>query len=109
MQKTVTLKDGKHKLSTPTFYALQLMTDYGVELEKGIQRYGDLSAIMAAMLSDAEPLENGEPVKVWTPVMAAKVIEPRNMEVITDVLNALITDAFPDDAKAEAPARPTSA
>ena len=109
MSKTIKLRDGKHTLKPPTFYALQLASEYGVDFEQTDFKYSDISAMLAAFLTDSEPLtEDGTPVKVWTPTMAAKVIEPADVSMVLQTITDLLTQAFPESS-GDSTERPTSA
>jgi len=107
MQRSITLTSGEHTVSTPSFYALQLMSEYGVDFG-GAFAYSDISAILAALLTDSEPLDdNGYPRVLWTPPMAAKQLTPDALEPMLAIVTELLNDAFPDAPKKEQPARPT--
>lgn len=109
MKKTsIKLKDGTHSLSAPSFYALQLMSDYGVDFDGGGIGYKDISALLAAFLTDSEPLVDGEPATVWTPTMAAKVINPAELDTVLEAVNSLLSSAFPD-SKGDKEPDPTNA
>lgn len=102
----ITLLDGVHELSPPTFYALQLMDEYGADLSDFSPK--KLPAMLAAFLTDSEPFADGKPAKVWTPVMAAKVIDPMKLSEIVEAIAELLDEAFPD-SKGGDEARPTPA
>lgn len=105
--KTLVLLDGEHVLSPPTFFSLTLMEDFGVDLLSGAVTAKTIPAVLAAILTDSEPLIDGEPSKMWTPTMAAKLLRPSDMESVMGVVTDLLAEAFPE-GKGES-GRPTSA
>ena len=101
----ITLLDGEHDLKPPTFYALVLMDDYGVDFESTEPR--SVTGMLAAILTDSERMVDGEPEKVWTPTMVAKVIDPAKLDVVLAAVTELLLAAFPDPK--EDSTRPTKA
>lgn len=94
---TVKLADGKHKLNTPTFYALQLMSEHGVDFDDGAIGYSDISGILAALLTDSEPVDKkGLPKREWSPVQVAKMIPiDTPVDGLWETVSELIADAVP--------------
>jgi hypothetical protein len=89
------LSDGPHQLQKPSFYALQHMAENGFNISTGIDLNDPrcLSAAIAALLSDSEPTgDDGEPVRVWTPTQAAKLIplEMQKMQEIAQRISELL-------------------
>ena len=108
MSRTITLLDGEHTLNPPTFYALQLMSEYGVVLgESDLFRPTVIAGILAAILTDSEPFIDGAPAKVWTPAMAAKVVAPDQVADVLNTITAMINESLPDtdDKPAERPTK----
>lgn len=93
--KTITLLDGEHVLSPPTFYALTLMDEYDVDFSDDFKP-SNVAGMLAAFLTDSEPFSDGKPAKVWTPAEAAKVLTPKAAPSIIDTLAELMAEAFPD-------------
>ena len=109
---TLTLRDGsQHELTPPTWYALQHMSDNGLDLfaEEGIDLgVAHVPTILAALLSDSEPLNaSGEPSRVWTPTAVMKQLDPGAMFTLLEVVHDLITEALPDDEPSGGASRPT--
>lgn len=100
------LTDGKHIVSTPTFYALQLMQENGIDLlGKRVEvTPAIVPKILAALLTDAEPLDDHDnPSVVWNPVAVAKAMRIDAYTDYLDLVTELITDALTsgDEPKAE--------
>lgn len=109
IKRTITLSDGEHEVCTPTFYALQMMTENGVDFDGGVG-YSDISGMVAALLTDSEPLDaKGYPSKFWTPPMAAKVIDPSSIATVMETVTELLNDAFPAPKGDKKDERPTKA
>lgn len=107
----VVLADGDtHFIGTPSYYALGLMKQYGFDLanpgnvktdETTGEEYVDIDpfvsipAILAALLTDAEPFSNGRPQKVWTFEEAAKLVPTGELEGLMNAVSSLLEDAAP--------------
>ena len=105
MERTITLTDGEHVIKTPTYYALQLLDENGGNSGSIVSR---LPRILAALLTDSEPLDKGEPKKVWTVAEVSKLIPTKApADPLWDAIRELMDDALPD-APASAPDRPTT-
>jgi hypothetical protein len=111
MNRTIELLDGTHELKPPTFYALQLMSEYNVIFGTDDFSPSSISGMLAALLTDSEPLVDGAPAKVWTPTMAAKVMDPggESLEAVVNVVSTLLTEAFPEPKDEPVEDRPTKA
>lgn len=90
--KTITLLDGEHVLSPPTFYALTLMDEWDVDIDF---RPKNIAGILAALLTDVEPFKDGEPVRVWTTAEVAKLIPAKGIESIIEAIGDLMEEGFP--------------
>ena len=67
-----------------------------------------LEHLLAALLTDSEPLDKGEPKKVWTVAEVSKLIPTKApADPLWDAIRELMDDALPD-APASAPDRPTT-
>jgi len=107
--RTITLLDGEHTLAPPTFYALMLMGDYGVELGANEFTAASLPPMLAALMTDSEPLIDGAPARVWSPVEVAKLMSPASADDIVSAITELISEAFPDAKEDASTERPTKA
>lgn len=90
---TVTLSDGKHLLTKPSFYALTFLADHGFNVAEGVNPNDPrfVAAALAALLTDSEPVDSlGEPEKVWTPASAAKLLPIESMSDIADAVKSLL-------------------
>lgn len=94
MQRTIRLSDGEHVLTTPTYYGLQLMDEFGGN-DKSIMRR--LPACLAALLTDSEPVDKkGLPKREWSPVQVAKMIPiDTPVDGLWEIVSELIADAVP--------------
>lgn len=101
---TLELRDGVHVVSTPTFAAIALMEDNGIDLAKGVNLASAkvLCGLMAALFTASEPLENGRFSHIWTPEEAGLLIDGESMPRIVEVLTSLFEDAYPETDGAEA-------
>ena len=104
MERTITLIDGEHNVRTPSYYGLQLIDEYGGN-EGALM--GRLPKVLAALLTDSEPLDTkGLPRKTWDPVAVAKLIPmDKPLDALWEIVAALIDDALPE-SKAASPDRP---
>ena len=104
MERTITLIDGEHIVRTPSYYGLQLVDEYGGN-EGALM--GRLPKVLAALLTDSEPLDaKGLPKKTWDPVAVAKLIPiDQPFDALWEVVAELIDDALPD-TKAASSDRP---
>lgn len=104
---TVELKDGPHVLTTPTFYALQLMAENGIDLlaPEGIAITPSLvSGVLAALMTDSEPVgDNGAPARLWSPVEVAKQMKISDTYRYIEIANSLIEDAIAVEGEATRP------
>jgi len=90
---TIRLLDGEHVLRPPTYYGMQLMDEYG---QGATTELAALPASLAALLTDAEPLDSrGEPARVWHPVEVSKLIPMDGRDNMWDVISALVEEALP--------------
>jgi len=102
----LTLADGDHIVSTPTFYALQLMSEYGVDLLAGdvAATPSAISSVLAALMTDSEPVDaRGIPLVIWEPVQVAKLMTIADMGVYVELMTDLIADAMPESQGATSP------
>ncbi len=104
MERTITLTDGEHTLRTPTYYGLQLIDELGGNKGSMMKR---LPAILAALLTDSEPLdERHRPAREWGIVEVAKLIPlDAPADALWEATAELMTDAMPP-AKEEPSGRP---
>ena len=104
MERTITLTSGDYVLKTPSYYGLQLIDEYGGN-EGALM--GRLPKVLAALLTDSEPLDaKGLPRKTWDPVAVAKLIPmDKPFDVIWEIVAELIDDALPE-TKAASSDRP---
>ena len=104
MERTITLIDGEHIVRTPSYYGLQLIDEYGGN-EGALM--GRLPKVLAALLTDSEPLDaKGLPKRTWDPVAVAKLIPlDVSAESLWETIGELLNDALPD-SKAASSDRP---
>ena len=106
MERTITLTDGEHVIKTPTYYGLQLIEENGGSQGSVV---GRLPAIIAALLTDAEPLDDkGHPRKVHDPVVVAKSIPvDGTADALWEAVGEILNSAMPDAPTTGASDRPT--
>lgn len=94
----ITLADGEHYISTPTFATLQLIEDMGLDVSDGLDltKASVVNKLIAALLTSEEPLVNGVPQKQWTPLEAGQLIRPGDLESIVHVIAQVLRSAFSD-------------
>jgi hypothetical protein len=104
----LTLRDGDHILSTPTFATISLMEDNGIDLAAGVNMGSAkvVCGILAAMLTASEPMTDGRFSRVWTHEEAGLLIDASSMPRIVEVVAALFADAYPEPSGAESPPSP---
>jgi len=102
---TLELSDGKHIISTPTFAAIALMEDNGIDLAAGVNLASakTLCGVLAAMLTASEPLVDGHFARTWTPEEAGMLIDGESMGRIAEVLGILFDDAYPNQGDDSSP------
>jgi len=109
----VTLLDGVHHLASPSNATLQLIVEDGINISEGFD-FSDpkvLNTVLAAMLTAAEPVQNGWPAKTWTPYEAGSLVDGHNGNAAIDVIKTLIVDSYPvaEKTSEKASGRPTRA
>lgn len=83
------LADGPHQIKAPSFFVLQYLAEHGFNVSEGVDPSDPrfVAAALAALLSDSEPTgPDGEPVKVWSPAAASKLVPLTGLEKIGDVI-----------------------
>ena len=114
IERVITLLDGPHKIHSPGFLGLDLMSDDGLfllnvtpeqrEAMKDMQPSRSLAIMLAAMLTEAEPDIDGVPVKRWT-YQAVQRLIPVDREAIAkldaitgELMREAVVKKGPDEA-----------